>query len=371
MGLGHSAVGTAVKAPNALPDPAFWRGRRVLLTGHTGFKGAWLTCWLRELGAEVLGVSLPEPPTSPSLWAQLGRSDVTELRVDITHPGWADRIPEFRPEVVLHLAAQSLVPVGYTSPAMTFGVNVGGTVAVMELLAQLPEVMATLVVTTDKVYDPRERPPHTEDQRLGGLDPYSASKAAAEIVVGAWPATVAPCATARAGNVIGGGDWSADRLMPDLVRAWSSGTPPVLRAPDGARPWQHVLEPLRGYLVYVEALASGRPTPQALNFGPADRQSVSVRELVQFAANEWSRLGGQLPAPTWLEADSPSFHETVELTLDSRLAAKELGWVSALDWRDAVAMTLDWYRSVASGNAADDLVALQLSSYTAMIRGAA
>ncbi|MDX6204507.1 MAG: CDP-glucose 4,6-dehydratase [Frankiales bacterium] len=353
---------------NALPTPEFWRGRRVLLTGHTGFKGAWLTCWLRELGAEVLGVSLPEPPTTPSLWTQLGRTDVTEIRTDITQPHWSVGIAEFRPEVVLHLAAQSLVPVGHAHPALTFNANVGGTVAVLELLASLPDLLATLIITTDKVYDPRQQPPHDETHFLGGLEPYSASKAAAELAVLSWPATAAPRATARAGNVIGGGDWAADRLLPDLVRAWQAGEVPHLRAPQSVRPWQHVLEPLRGYLVYVEALAAGRELPPALNLGPSDGQSVRVEELAAFAGEWWHAAAPAAPGTLFTTAAAASFHETVNLTLDSRLAAKTLGWTSALDWKDAVVLTLEWYRGLASGTPAADLVSAQLASYTTTIK---
>ncbi|BEP12665.1 CDP-glucose 4,6-dehydratase [Acidothermaceae bacterium B102] len=367
MGLWLGSVGARV---STLPDPSFWRGRRVLLTGHTGFKGAWLTCWLRELGADVLGVSLPDLPTSPSLWAQLERDDIDEIRVDITQPGWSEGIAEFRPEVVLHLAAQSLVPVGHAQPGLTFSVNVGGTVAVMELLAGLPEVVATLIITTDKVYDPRQTPPHDESHYFGGLEPYSASKAAAELVVLTWPPTT-PRATARAGNVIGGGDWAADRLIPDLVRAWQSGEVPHLRAPRSVRPWQHVLEPLRGYLLYVEALAAGRELPTGLNFGPADGQSVRVEELVGFAGGHWQSRTGSPLGIFCTKADAPAFHETVDLTLDSQLAEKTLGWVSALDWKDAVSLTLDWYLGLRSGRSADALVTAQLASYTAMIKESA
>ena len=365
MGLRVRSLGAGV---NALPDPSFWRGRRVLLTGHTGFKGAWLTCWLRELGAEVLGVSLPEPPTSPSLWEQLDRDDIDEIRVDITRPGWSVGVAEFRPEVVIHLAAQSLVPVGHSDPAGTFNANVGGTVAVMALLADLPEVVATLIITTDKVYDPRQQPPHDESHFLGGLEPYSASKAAAELAVLSWPATRAPRATARAGNVIGGGDWAADRLLPDLVRAWQASEVPHLRAPASVRPWQHVLEPLRGYLVQVEALAAGREVPPALNLGPADGQAVSVEELALFAAGWWQSATAQLTGARFTKATAPAFHETVNLTLDSRLAAKTLGWTSALDWREAVALTLEWYVGFARGRRADELVAAQLAAYTSHVQ---
>jgi CDP-glucose 4,6-dehydratase len=238
---------------------------------------------------------------------------------------------------------------------------------VLELLASLPDLLATLIITTDKVYDPRQQPPHDETHFLGGLEPYSASKAAAELAVLSWPATAAPRATARAGNVIGGGDWAADRLLPDLVRAWQAGEAPHLRAPQSVRPWQHVLEPLRGYLVYVEALASGRDLPPALNLGPADSQSVRVEELADFAAGWWQghTEGG---TAAFTKATAPSFHETVNLTLDSRLAAKTLGWTSALDWKDAVVLTLEWYRGLASGTPAADLVRAQLASYTETIK---
>lgn len=351
----------------ALPSPGFWRGRRVLLTGHTGFKGSWLACWLRELGADLLGVSLPELPTVPSLWDQLGLDEIREIRADITSDDWMGAVKAFSPEVVLHLAAQSLVPLGHEQPALTFDVNVRGTVQVMSLATQLDDLIATLVITTDKVYDPRQQVPHSEGHYLGGADPYSASKAAAEMVVHAWPRTSAPRATARAGNVIGGGDWAANRLLPDLVRAWDSGTPVTLRRPHAIRPWQHVLEPLRGYLIYVEALASGRAVPSALNFGPSEGQSVAVAELARFAAGEWQRVRGALPETSWTESIGSQFSETIELTLDSRLAEEHLGWASALDWREAVTLTVECYHALLSGTPAHDLLAAQLKSYSVLI----
>lgn len=355
-------------ARNPLPNPEFWRGRRVLLTGHTGFKGSWLTLWLRTLGADVLGVALPEPPTLPSLWDQLGLDDTHDVRADIVGDGWIPSAEQFAPEIVLHLAAQSLVATGYQQPARTFEVNVQGTVKVMDLVARLDGVLATLVITTDKVYDPRQEPPHGEAHFLGATDPYAASKAAAEIVVRSWPPAVWPRATARAGNVIGGGDWAANRLLPDLVRAWGAGVPLVLRNPEGIRPWQHVLEPLRGYLVFAEALAAGRELPPGLNFGPADVQSVAVAELVRFAATEWRRLAGDLPDPEWIPYDEPQFSEAHELTLDSRLVADQLGWSGVLDWRDAVTLTLEWYCAERAGARPADLIATQLEAYAATVR---
>jgi CDP-glucose 4,6-dehydratase len=355
----------------ALPDPAFWNGRRVLLTGHTGFKGSWLTRWLRTLGAEVMGISLPEPPTTPSLWDQLDLVGVSDRRGDITTGDWSETVRTFGPTVVLHLAAQSLVSVGYAEPGRTFEVNVLGTVRVLEWISSLDDVAATLVITTDKVYDPSQPAPHDESHRLGGREPYSASKAAAELVVAGWPAGP-PRATARAGNVIGGGDWAVDRLLPDLVRAWSAGAAPVLRYPEAVRPWQHVLEPLRGYLLYAEALASGRADlAPGLNFGPADRQAVSVSTLAEFASGEWQRLGGALPAPAWMRSSDAHLAETGELTLDSRLAAEQLGWSSILGWQEAVALTLEWYHHARAGVPADELVVRQLATYSALVRDAA
>ena len=360
---------TTQSAGGALPRPEFWAGRRVLLTGHTGFKGSWMACWLQQLGAEVMGVSLPEPPSTPSLWDQLALRGVTEVRADIATRDWTAAAASFGPDVVLHLAAQPLVSVGYERPGETFDTNVLGTVRVLEALGSLDRVESTLVITTDKVYDPAQPAPHDESHRLGGREPYSASKAAAEIVVAGWPATAAPVATARAGNVIGGGDWARDRLLPDLVRSWSAGAAVPLRRPQGVRPWQHVLEPLRGYLLYVEALISRRPVATALNFGPAQEQAVSVAELVRHAAAEWRRLTGDLPDPAWTESADPGFAETGELTLESGLAAEQLGWVSVLDWRTAVTMTLDWFHGQRFGASPTELVADQLSTYSAIVKG--
>ena len=354
----------------ALPDPSFWAGRKVLLTGHTGFKGSWLARWLQLLGADVTGVSLPEPPTRPSLWEQLDLSGVADLRADIRSGVWTEAARAFAPSIVLHLAAQPLVSVGYEEPALTYEINVLGTVRVLEFAATLDSADAILVITTDKVYDPAQTPPHDEMHALGGREPYSASKAAAEIVVAGWPQMRAACATARAGNVIGGGDWAQNRLLPDLVRAWSAAATPQLRRPGGVRPWQHVLEPLRGYLVFAEALAEGRDLPPSLNFGPADRQSVSAAELTAYASGAWRELGGELPEPAWIESVSGSFAETGELTLDSTLAAETLGWSSVLDWHTAVALTLEWYASASAGQAAAMLVDRQLAAYTDIVASA-
>jgi CDP-glucose 4,6-dehydratase len=270
----------------------------------------------------------------------------------------------------MHLAAQPLVSVGYEAPARTFESNVLGTVRVLEALDRFPSAGVALVITTDKVYDPSAAGPYAEHHRLGGHDPYAASKAAAELVVSSWPGTVATTATARAGNVIGGGDWAANRLLPDLVRSWRAGQPVELRDPSGVRPWQHVLEPLRGYLVYAEALAAATASlPVALNFGPAGSQAVTVAEVVAHAAQVWADLGGDPPVPPSRASAEQSYGETAELTLDSTAAARALDWVSLLDWRTAVILTMEWYAGEQASRAPRDLVSEQLSTYTAMIGG--
>lgn len=349
--------------PPPLPSPDAWRGKRVLVTGHTGFKGAWLTCWLHRLGATVMGVSLPEPVSTPALWDRLELHQVQDVRADITAEGaWAAAVRAFSPQIVLHLAAQPLVSVGWAEPARTFDVNVQGTVQVLQLVDTLPDVLATVIVTTDKVYDPRNPPPYTEDSPLGGHDPYSASKAAAELVVGSWPAG-SPRGTVRAGNVIGGGDWARDRLLPDLVRAWTGGVAASLRHPRAVRPWQHVLEPLRGYLLYAQGLAEGRELPRALNLGPSSEQAVPVDALVRLAADAWRSHGQSLPEPAWSYSEAPLFGETSLLTLDSALAQDVLGWTSVLDWKAAVGLTLEWHHAVEGGAAAAELVDQQLRHY--------
>jgi len=365
--VGHRAgpVVAAVSGESRqhLPDPTFWRGRRVLLTGHTGFKGSWLAYWLDAIGAEVIGLSLPEPPTTPSLWEQLGLARVHDLRGEITSELWQQAAAELAPEVVLHLAAQSLVVVGYSDPYRTFRSNIQGTADVVRFACETPSVIACLVITTDKVYDPRQSTPFSEQSFLGGLDPYAASKAAAELVVAAWPSTGTRLGTARAGNVIGGGDWSLDRLLPDLVRAWSADETLVLRNPAGVRPWQHVLEPLRGYLVFAESLATDLQVSKSYNFGPTELDAAPVQDIVTLAAKVWTDLGGSLPEQPWVATAEPTYHEMATLTLDSTLAMRDLGWSGVLDWQEAVELTLSWYMGVQSGKSASELTGEQLDEY--------
>lgn len=348
-----------------LPDADFWAGRRVLVTGHTGFKGSWLTAWLRSLGAEVMGLSLVEPVSDPSLWDLLDLT-VADCRGDIVDDDWVGAVRAFAPSVVLHLAAQPLVSVGYAEPLRTFATNVVGTGQVLDAVLGQAGLDATLVITTDKVYAPGQPLPHREDARLGGHDPYSASKAAAEHLVHSWPTDV-PLATARAGNVIGGGDWAADRLLPDMARAWNDRRPVVLRTVHGVRPWQHVLEPLRGYLLHAQALVdASAAAPRALNFGPADHQSVPVLDIVTFGAAYWAQLGATTE-PIWEVLDERPYVETGTLCLDSSLARDTLGWESVLTWQEAVGMTLAWYHAVTSGADPAVLVEQELATYQQLV----
>jgi len=331
------------------------------VTGHTGFKGAWLTCWLRDLGADVHGVSLPGDHGDPCLWNDIALTSVSESRCDIAGDDWLEAARGFRPEVVFHMAAQSLVSEGYRDPALTFRTNVQGTVQVMSLVQQLDSLLATVVVTTDKVYDIRQPAPYREEHFLGGSDPYSASKACAELVTHSWPGVGSPVGTARAGNVIGGGDYALNRIVPDIVRAWSSDTVLTLRRPTAVRPWQHVIEPLMGYLLYAESLAAD-PVPTALNFGPDRNQAVPVLELVEHAAAEWQRLTGAAK-PAWQVVPEPNMPETQDLTLEPGLAQEALRWGNLWDWRTATTKSLEWYVLARQGGHPRELMRKQLADY--------
>jgi CDP-glucose 4,6-dehydratase len=325
------------------PDPAFWRGRRVLVTGHTGFKGSWLCRMLARLGAEVTGLAL-DPVPGPSGFEEMRVAEVlaADHRADIRDAAAVARILRgASPEVVLHLAAQAFVGRSHREPAATFATNVDGTIHLLEALRGLKGVAAALMVTSDKVYrnDGSGRP-FVEGDPLGGEDPYSASKAAAEIAVASWRASfgaeLPALATARAGNVIGGGDFSEMRIIPDLVRAQVAGVPLVVRRPDSTRPFQHVLDVLRGYLMQAEALAEGR-SPQALNFGPRDGE-IRVRDLlVHWGDVQWEQAAGE------------AMHEAPRLALDSTLAGRALGWHPLMDTPRAIAATSAWYGAWRAG----------------------
>lgn len=349
-----------------LPSRAFWSRRRVLVTGHTGFKGSWLTAWLTEMGADVGGLALPEPPTVPSLWDVLGMTLDVDVRADVCSSEWQSSVQEFDPHVIIHLAAQPMVSAGYEQPFDTFQTNVMGTAKVLEVASTLTSLESVMIATTDKVYDPSDQPPYTEAARLGGTDPYSASKACAEMVAHSWPGLSVPVLTARAGNVIGGGDWGAHRLVPDLVRSWAENASAEVRRPTAIRPWQHVLEPLGGYLVYLERLTEVSDLPRSMNFGPSSRQDVAVRDLATFAAHEWAEALDLAQVPRTNELAEPTMHETATLAIDSSRAAELLGWSGRLDWRTAVSMTIGWY---AAHTRRDDVASMlrdQLRQYAGL-----
>lgn len=339
----------------------FWRGKRVLLTGHTGFKGAWLSRWLARLGAEVVGLSLP-PPTSPSLHEMLSTPLAAEYIIDLGDPIATRRaVHSVRADIVLHLAAQSLVPASYEDPAGTFRTNAMGTVHLLDTLQASDETQAIIVVTTDKVYANDESGvAFTETDRLGGDDPYSASKTAAEIIVHAWKRSFMldgpPLATARAGNVIGGGDWAAHRLIPDIIRAARSGHRLQIRRPDATRPWQHVLDPLHGYLLYAQELASGKSLPSSLNFAPDDARQLTVREI----ADSLTRI---FDIPGWEHVPAPETKEKNALALDASLAHITLGWKPTFSGSDAIASTIEWYKAWALNEDVRTLTDRQIASF--------
>ena len=322
-----------------------YRGKRVLLTGHTGFKGSWLALWLHQLGAQVAGIALP-PEASPSHWEMLSLPIDSRI-IDIREEGpLLDAVRGLRPDIVFHLAAQPLVRRSYQEPLMTWSTNVVGTANVLEACRQTSSVRAIVAVTTDKCYENREWPwGYRETDRLGGHDPYSASKAAAELVVTSYrraffDAANAPLlASARAGNVIGGGDWSQDRLIPDLVRATSQRSGLEVRSPAATRPWQHVLESLSGYLQLGERLLDGdRSAADAWNFGPQPEGNRSVADVLAGLQRHW-------PEMRWHVADGPRPHESTLLYLDSSKARQMLHWHPVWSFDEALARTAAWYRA--------------------------
>jgi CDP-glucose 4,6-dehydratase len=335
-------------------DPDFWAGRRVLLTGHTGFKGAWLSLWLQALGARVSGLA-PGPPTQPSLYALAGvGSSMQERAVDVRDAaGVRDALREERPEVVLHLAAQPMVRRSLRDPAMTYAVNVLGTVNVLEAVRlQAGEVRAVVVVTSDKCY---ENPPggshrFVEGDPLGGSDPYSSSKACAELVTAAYSRSffsaaegVPRVASARAGNVIGGGDWGEDRLIGDIVRAVQANEVVRLRNPEAVRPWQHVLNPLSGYLRLAEELWRSPAAAQAWNFGPREGDARTVRWIVERLEALW---GG---AFAWELDGRENPAEAGHLELDSGKAERSLGWRAQWDLAEALERIVAWHEAERRG----------------------
>ncbi len=323
-------------------NPTFWRGKKVFLSGHTGFQGSWLSLWLQKLGATVVGYAL-DPPTEPNLFnlASVG-GGMESIRGDVRDfEALQKTVDRHRPEIVLHLAAQALVASAYDSPLETFSTNVLGTVHLLEAVRQAPEARALIVITSDKCYENREWEwGYREVDRLGGKDPYSASKASAELVVSAYRHSFfKPIATARAGNVIGGGDWAANRIIPDIVRALRENKPVVLRNPSAIRPWQHVLEPLNGYLELAERLwESSEKYQGAWNFGPDPREAKPV----SWIAEQMLRLWGK--KPEWVLREGETAREDIVLKLDSSKAKSQLGWSTKLSLAEALKWSVDWYR---------------------------
>ncbi|AMK18869.1 CDP-glucose 4,6-dehydratase [Sphingobium sp. MI1205] len=350
-------------------NAALWEGRRVFVTGHTGFKGGWLSLWLQRLGAHVTGLSLPAP-TQPSFFEQTRLSElVHHIEGDIRDERTvADAIEAARPEIVFHLAAQPLVRYSYANPVETYATNVMGTVHVLEACRTSDSVQAVVCVTTDKCYENREWVwPYRESDPMGGYDPYSSSKGAAELAIAAYRRSYprkAKIASARAGNVIGGGDWAEDRLIPDIIRALIAGERPVIRNPASIRPWQHVLEALSGYLAIGERLLEGHDEMAAAwNFGPSDDDTQPVSWIVDQILAAWGAEGA------WERPSAPQPHEAVLLRLDSSKARSELGWRPKLSLNEALTKIVDWHKDVARGGDARAISLRQIDEYMARRAG--
>jgi CDP-glucose 4,6-dehydratase len=355
-------------------SPEFWRGRRVFLTGHTGFKGSWLSLWLQNLEAEVTGFAL-SPPTHPSLFDEARvaagmHSVIGDIR-DLSSLDLAIRTA--RPEVVIHMAAQPLVRYSYVNPVETYSTNVMGTVNILEAVRNTPGIKAVVNVTTDKCYENREWIwGYRETEPMGGYDPYSNSKGCAELVSAAYRSSFFNAndyarhgiglATARAGNVIGGGDWAQDRLIPDILAAFRQGKTVNIRHPSAIRPWQHVLEPLRGYLTLAERLVEhGTNYAEGWNFGPCDEDSRSVQRIVEHMADMWGD-GARWHIET---RDHP--HEATYLKLDITKARTRLGWEPILRLSDALKLTLDWAKEHQTSTDARKITLTQIRDYQTLL----
>jgi len=350
-------------------DTLFWKGKKVFLTGHTGFKGGWMAIWLTSLGATVKGYSL-DAPTTPSLFDSAKINDLIESDIGDIRDAKAlsASMHAFKPDIVFHLAAQSLVRLSYEVPVDTFATNVMGTVNVLEAVRHSDSVGALVVVTSDKCYENKEwHWGYRECEPLGGYDTYSASKACAELVTNAYRQSffqARPCgsssalASARAGNVIGGGDWAADRLVPDILRNLQSKTSIVIRNPNAIRPWQHVLEPLSGYMMLAKLLfEKGNAYAQAWNFGPPDTGAKSVQWMTeevisQWGSGSWEHEGGEHP------------HEATYLKLDCSKATRNLDWIPVWNPSEALAVTVNWHKSWVSGANVHELCIKDIERYT-------
>jgi CDP-glucose 4,6-dehydratase len=367
-----------------LVNRTLWRDKRVFLTGHTGFKGGWLALWLSHLGAKVRGYAL-DPSTTPNFFtATRLHEKIEDLRGDIRNPATLDAaIQNFAPEVIFHLAAQPLVRASYEDPITTYEINVIGTARILDAVRRTPSVKAVVCITTDKCYENKEWIyPYHETDPLGGYDPYSSSKACAEIATASFrqsyfhPAKLAghevAIATARAGNVIGGGDWSPDRLIPDLVRGFLSGSPVLLRHPQAIRLWQHVLETLHGYLLLAEKLlahdrAQAARYATAYNFGPSDSDAQPVAWIADKLADLMIRSKSK--GASWTLDEAPSSHEAHYLKLDSSRARAELHWVPRLNLETSLQWLVQWYRSHQSGADMQSFTLDQIAAFETLAPG--
>lgn len=334
----------------------YFKGRRVLVTGHTGFKGAWLSMWLMEMGAEIIGLAL-DPTTNPNIFdACILKEKLMDIRGDITDYDLVEKvIAENKPEIIFHLAAQAIVKESYINPKKTFETNAIGTVNILEASRKIGDVKVIINVTTDKCYENKEwNYSYRENDRLGGHDPYSASKACSEIITSAYRKSFFPIetfgdehktliATARAGNVIGGGDWSDFRLVPDCIRSLVSGETIVIRNPEAIRPWQYVLEPLLGYLMLCKNLLDGRTEfAEAWNFGPGVLSAINVEDMTKLMITTWGKGAYEVKRDT-------SHHEAKNLRLDTSKSETRLGWKQSLDVNEAVTETVRWYKTFYDG----------------------
>lgn len=357
-------------------DSQFWSDKKVFVTGHTGFKGGWITTWLNFMGAKIVGFGL-DPITSPSLFDVAGVGSLCEK----SHIGdirdlnlLLDTMHLAMPDILIHMAAQPLVRYSYKNPVDTYATNVMGTVHVLEAIRSCPSIRAAVIVTSDKCYENREWVwGYRENEPMGGYDPYSNSKGCAELVTSSYRQSFfaendyashrVAIASARAGNVIGGGDWSADRLLPDAIAAFEANSPLLIRNPFSIRPWQHVLEPLSGYLVLAQALFDrGIAFNGAWNFGPNDADVHSVKEVVDLLISKW---GG--PA-SWQQDGEPSVHEANFLKLDCSKSKQELGWIPLWSLEDAIESIVEWQQTFNSGGNILNVMHKQIDRYCNDVR---
>jgi CDP-glucose 4,6-dehydratase len=347
-------------------NPVFWENKRVFLTGHTGFKGSWLSLWLQMLGTELTGFALA-PPTQPSLFEQAQvENEMVSVIGDVRDSSSLQQaMLTARPEIVIHMAAQALVRYSYKNPVETYATNIMGTVHVLEAVRNTPSVKSVVIVTTDKCYENREWDwGYRENEAMGGYDPYSSSKGCAELIASAYrnsflcDAGVA-IATARAGNVIGGGDWANDRLIPDILSAFSKGQPVVVRNPNAIRPWQHVMEPLTGYLTLAERLFNeGQAFAGGWNFGPFDHDARPVRWIVEKMVDMWGEDA------TFVLEDREHPHEATSLKLDISKARAHLGWQPRWKLPETLSTIIEWHRDYGSGNNVRGITLDQIMKYS-------